>query len=294
MLKISANAKVNLFLEITGKLQNGYHTVDTVMQSVSLSDTIELELITKQEGIRITCDDSVIPVDEHNIAYKTARSFLDHTGVECGVAININKRIPAEAGMGGGSADGAAVLVALNKLCGDLLDHDALELLAAQYGADIPFCINGGTKRLTGIGTETAGIYNSPELPLVIVKPDVGISTPSAYSCLDGKFNNFVDHCARSPIDLINAIDGRSKVFPELLFNRFEQILPDLCPISKKIIEFLTVNSHGSLLCGSGTAVFAIADSNAHALVLTEKVKKEFSSCSVWTATTSSCGCLIL
>ena len=194
MLKIKANAKINLFLEITGKLDNGYHTVDTIMQSVSLSDRLDISLAPKSEGITILCNVSGIPTDERNIAYKIARAYFDRIGADCGAVISIDKNIPSEAGMGGGSADGAAVLWGLNDLCGDALDYGSLVSLAAEKGADIPFCIKGGTQRLQGIGAEPIAEYNSPELPLVIVKPDCGVSTPLAYRCLDSMFGDFFNH----------------------------------------------------------------------------------------------------
>lgn len=294
MLKINANAKINLFLEITGKLPNGYHTVDTVMQSVSLADSLELELIPKSEGIKLSCNLPAIPLDERNIAYKTARAYLEATNADCGVRININKSIPSEAGMGGGSADGAAVLVGINRLCGTLLSEYELETIASKHGADIPFCIEGGTQRLLGIGTERIEKYSSPSLPLVIAKPQSGVSTPQAYRLLDSIFSDFVDHTPISPEGVIDFICGKPGGCSEVLFNRFEYVLDELCPASKALIGFLKDRSHGSLLCGSGAAVFAIADSMAHARLLADEVKNNYGNCSVWTAETVPCGCSII
>ena len=294
MLKINANSKINLFLEITGKLPNGYHTVDTVMQSVSLADSVELELTARTEGIQIICDIPAIPNDERNIAFRTAKAYLEATGADCGVRIGINKSIPSEAGMGGGSADGAAVLVGLNELCGGLLDVQALEAIASRYGADIPFCIAGGTKRLKGIGTEITNSFASPALSLVIAKPDQGISTPQAYRYLDTLFADFSDHQPQLPTCLTDILSGTCDCYSNAIFNRFEYALDELCPISKSLIEFFKENSHGSLLCGSGAAVFAIADGIPHAKVLADKVKSNFKNCAVWTAETASRGCYII
>ena len=294
MLKINANAKINLFLEITGKLPNGYHTVDTVMQSVSLADSLELELIPKSEGIKLSCNLPALPLDERNIAYKTARAYLEATNADCGVRININKSIPSEAGMGGGSADGAAVLVGINSLCGVLLSEYELETIASKHGADIPFCIEGGTQRLLGIGTERIEKYSSPSLPLVIAKPQSGVSTPQAYRLLDSIFSDFEDHVPMSPEGVIDFICGKPGGCSEVLFNRFEYVLDELCPASKELIGFLKDRSHGSLLCGSGAAVFAIADSMAHARLLADEVKNNYGNCSVWTAETVPCGCSII
>ncbi len=294
MLKINANSKINLFLEITGKLPNGYHTVDTVMQSVSMADSLELELIPSKKGIKISCNIPAIPTDERNIAYKTAKAYLDTTGADCGVRISIKKSIPSEAGMGGGSADGAAVLVGLNELCGNPLTESKLEEIASMHGADIPFCVRGGTKRLLGIGTETVETYISPSLPIVIAKPGCGISTPQAYRKLDAMFSDFLDFKPILPTRLTDILSGSSDDYADSLFNRFEHALDELCPISKSLIDFLKDNSHGSLLCGSGAAVFAIADSTSHAKILAEKVKSEFGDCSVWTSETASHGCCII
>ncbi len=290
MIEIIANAKVNLFLEITGKLENGYHTVDTVMQSVSLSDSVSLELLPASSGIVISCNTVGIPCDERNIAHKTARAFLDASGIDCGVSINIEKRIPSEAGMGGGSADGAAVLVGLNHLCGDPLGFEELSAIAASKGADIPFCIKGGTQRLGGIGTDPCETFETPELHLVIAKPMRGISTPAAYGFLDGLYNDFADHEPISPSDLLNALSF-GKALP--LYNRFEEVLDALCPESKALTEELRDSSHGALLSGSGTAVFAIADSAAHAKKLADIISSNHSKCFVTVAQTRQFGCAI-
>ena len=115
MLKINANAKINLFLEITGRRSDGYHLVDTVMQEISLSDVLEVGLLDKRKGIKIKSNIDSIPTDERNIAHKAAKLFFERLGEECGVEIVLTKNIPHEAGMGGGSSDGAAVLEALNE-----------------------------------------------------------------------------------------------------------------------------------------------------------------------------------
>ena len=122
MLSLSANAKINLFLEITGKRSDGYHTVETVMQEISLADGISLRLLPRSEGIKLKANISTIPLDERNIAYKAASKYIALSSVDCGVEITLNKKIPHEAGMGGGSSDGAAVLAGLNELCSEALN----------------------------------------------------------------------------------------------------------------------------------------------------------------------------
>ena len=294
MLEIIANAKVNLFLEITGKLSDGYHTVDTIMQSVSLSDTIKIELLTKSQGINIICSVPDIPTDQRNIAYKTANAYLNAIDADCGVRIEIDKRIPSQAGMGGGSADGAAVLVGLNRLCGDLLTVEEMKSIASGYGADIPFCIDGGTQRLVGIGTESIEHFRFPDLFMVIIKPPVGISTPDAYKCLDAIHNDFVCHTPVNPELLIRSLRSREYSSDDLfMYNRFEETLNSLCAESLEIISYLTDLGCKPLLSGSGTAVFGIAESNIHAEKAVKSLEKRFSDCFICVCKTAESGCIL-
>ena len=295
MLEIVANAKVNLFLEITGKLSNGYHTVDTVMQSVSLSDVLKMELLQNESGIRITCSDPEIPTDERNIAYKVARDYFDVSGAKCGVRIDITKNIPSQAGMGGGSADGAAVLVGLNNLCGELLSIESLKDIASKNGADIPFCIDGGTQRLSGIGTDLVERYSSPKLPLVIIKPRAGISTPAAYRYLDSIHNDFLGHVSMNPGNLLESLSSTScGNIGSLLYNRFEEALESLCVESLNIISWLKGQGCSALLSGSGTAVFGITKDLVEAQKIAASISNQFPDCFTCVCETTDCGCSII
>lgn len=292
MLEIAAYAKVNLFLEITGKLTNGYHTVDTVMQSVSLYDTLKIDLLGKDLGINIICSNSDVPTDERNIAYRTARDFLSASGVETGVSIEIIKRIPSEAGMGGGSADGAAVLVGLNHLCGNALSTAKLKDIASKNGADIPFCIDGGTQRLVGIGTDLMERFESPKLPIVIIKPRSGISTPAAYGLLDSIHNGFVDHKCVAPDSLLTKLRKAEYAdIASLMFNRFEEILKTLCVESLEIISWLNGSGSRAFLSGSGTAVFCIAADLMEARRLASAAGRRFPNCFTCVCETTNSGC---
>lgn len=295
MLEIVANAKVNLFLEITGKLTNGYHTVDTVMQSISLSDVLKIDLLPKESGIEITCSEPDIPTDEGNIAYKVARYYLETSGAKCGVKIDITKNIPSQAGMGGGSADGAAVLVGLNKLCGELLSSESLKAVASRNGADIPFCIDGGTQRLSGIGTDLVERYPSPKLPIVIIKPKSGISTPAAYRYLDSIHNDFIDHTAMNPDNLIESLRTKNSAnTAAYLYNRFEEVLEYLCPDSMRISSWLNNNGCRALLSGSGTAVFGITRDLTEANKIADLIGIQFPDCFTCVCETTDCGCYII
>lgn len=277
MLDVLANAKINLFLEITGRRNDGYHTVDTVMQEVTISDRITVDLLPKSKGIIIESDISSIPTDERNIAYKAAKCFLDKTDADCGVEISIIKRIPSEAGLGGGSADGAAVLSALNKLCGNPLDMNCLHEIAANMGADVPFFLYGGTAQMKGTGTEFVTSLSAPELNLVVAKPTVGVSTPLAYRYLDSIYENFSSHTLLDSKSLIDALKtGDIREISNRMFNRFEMAADALCPQTQKLRLFMKEHSHGALLSGSGAAVFAVADSNSHALDLKRLIQDEF------------------
>lgn len=295
MLEIVANAKVNLFLEITGKLQNGYHTVDTVMQSIALFDVLKLELLNKKSGIKVVCSDSDIPTDERNIAYKVTRDYLSVLGAECGARIDIIKNIPSQAGMGGGSADGAAVLIGLNHLCGSPLSVESLREIASKNGADIPFCIDGGTQRLSGIGTDLVERYVSPKLPIVVVKPQSGISTPAAYKYLDSIHKDFLNHKPMNPCDLLEALQSTNyDKIGSSIYNRFEEVLDRLCVESLRIISWFNSRGGSALLSGSGTAVFGIADNLTEALRISDSIKVQFPGCITYVCETTNYGCSII
>jgi len=294
MLKITAYAKVNLFLEITGKLANSYHTVDTVMQSVSVSDSIELEFVPRIQGISLTVNDSTVPIDDRNIAYKAAKKYIEAVDLDCGVHINLIKNIPTEAGMGGGSADGASVLVGLNRMNNNYLNDDKLTHIASTIGADVPFCIAGGTQRLSGIGTELVEKLETPSLHLVIAKPHTGISTSEAYKCLDLLHHDFLNHSPADSGMLLYSVRNKcSSGIANYMFNRFEEACDLLCPATSELIAFMKDNSHGALLSGSGAAVFAIVESNNEANILINKIKYKFPDYYVSEAHTVSSGCII-
>lgn len=277
MLKINANAKINLFLEITGRRSDGYHLVDTVMQEISLSDVLEVGFLDKRKGIKIKSNIDTIPTDERNIAHKAAKLFFERLGEECGVEIVLTKNIPHEAGMGGGSSDGAAVLQALNELCGKPLSIQDLHNIAVCLGADVPFFLYGGTAHMQGIGTDYVSSIDTLKFDLVIAKPTAGISTPAAYKYLDDKYSGFISHNAVDSQNIINAIStGDYHTLSENLFNRFELAADELCPQSRELRMFMKKHSSGVLLSGSGASIFAVAESHSHALKLKELISNEF------------------
>lgn len=251
---INAYAKINLTLDITRKRSDGYHDISTVMQSISLCD--ELELTKNKDGkIKISCNKRGVPTDERNSAYKAAKAIMEYCGItEMGVNIFIKKSIPVEAGMGGGSADAAAVLLGMNKLFDLQLTDGILVDIAAGIGADVPFCLLGGTRRCEGIGDVMMEVPPIPECFILICKPPVGVSTALAYSESD-KYPQDGSFMTPLMVDALSTGDINKVV--EAIGNRFDDILqiPDVQIIKSLMDEY---GALGSCMTGSGSAVFGI------------------------------------
>ncbi len=184
-MKVKANAKVNLSLDVTGKRDDGYHTLCSVFQSVSLSDILDVDLADK---ISVKCSDERLS-GEGNLCFKAAKSFFEAQGLDSGADIYIEKHIPEAAGLGGGSADAAATLVALNKLSGEPLSQEKLLEVALKLGADVPFCMLGGTRLCEGIGEIMTGLKSLPECYIVVAKKGIKSSTGDMYRALDFDFD---------------------------------------------------------------------------------------------------------
>lgn len=235
MLTLLAYAKINLFLDITGKRVDGYHLLETVMQSVDLPDIVTLELTDSE--ISVSCSDPTVPENDGNICYKAAELFFALLGKSGGASIHIDKRIPHGAGLGGGSADAAAVLRGLNELSGRPFDEETLLGLAVKVGADVPFCMVGGTKLCRGIGELMSDEKPYPARCFLIVKPDFGCDTKTAYAEYD-----------RLPIPQRERnVNGYYNVFRAIYKN------DELNGIVQKLIE---LGADGAELTGSGSAVF--------------------------------------
>lgn len=259
-MRVKAAAKINLALDVTGKLPNGYHTIESVFQTVGLYDEISVELT--EGDIILTCEvpekfaeSDEIPCDERNIAYKTARKFLDENELKNGCRIHIKKGIPSQAGMGGGSTDAAAVIYCLSQLTGK--SFSAPE----KIGADVPFFLTGGTAYVEGIGEKITPIADFSGKILVIAKGKEGVSTVEAYNAVDALENpNHPDVQG-----LVKAISDGSDVCG-YIGNLFESAikLDEVEDIKKKM------TAHGAsaaCMTGSGSAVFGIFDT-------AEKAKK--------------------
>lgn len=255
-MKLKAYGKINLTLDITGKREDGFHLLDTVMQSVSVWDEVELTPGGKGE-IRLRCDREYLPTDTKNTAYRAASLFFRRCGLKQeGLTISLRKNIPTRAGMGGGSADAAAVLFGLNRLYETKLEPSALLELGAGVGADVPFCIQGGTCRCTGTGELLEPASPMPDCFLVICKPPAGMSTPRAYALLD----QYPLSGGRATPKMLQALEaGELRQIGRALSNRFDETMK-LSQVRTVKKLMLSAGALGAMMTGSGSAVYGIFD----------------------------------
>ncbi len=269
-----AYAKINLHLDVTSRMENGFHSVTTVMQTVSLCDTLTLSLRDDRE-IFISCDKSFVPTGEKNIAWRAADKLLRAAGLDIGVSIHIEKKIPMAAGLAGGSADAAAVLRGLNELCGEPLTLDELCILAGELGSDVPFCVVGGTALATGRGDVLCPFPALPSCTLLVACGGEGVSTPEAYGMLDERFNRFENYSARSLDALEKAI--ALKDIPAIAastFNIFEEPILTVRPTARRIKDtMLDCGALGAMMSGSGPSVFGIFEKLEDARAAREQIK---------------------
>lgn len=250
---LEAAAKLNLSLDITGVREDGYHLLDSVMQSVSLYDRVAL--IKREEGISLTVDRPKIPNGPENTAYKAAAAFFRETKIDGGVEIFLEKHIPSRAGMGGGSADAAAVLVGLNELYRTGLSQEKLQKIGLQVGADVPFCIVGGTARVQGIGEVVRSIAPLNMAQFVVVKPrGVGVDTKEAYE----RYDEIGSSKRPDTEGLLHAImSGSTSSFSRYMYNVLEESAPldEIREIKKDMLDY---GANAAMMTGSGAAVFGV------------------------------------
>lgn len=273
-VNIDAPAKLNLFLDIRGKRNDGYHIVSMVMQSVSLYDEITVS-DTDDGEISIICSDDSIPIGECNIAYKAARMFFEATETHNkGIEIKIKKNIPAQAGLAGGSTDAAAVLLALNKMYETGLSKKELADIGANVGADVPFCIYGGTMTAGGIGTILSPLPDLPECYFVIVKPKIGISTKDAYDKSDSPEFEAIKGMDR----ITEAIcESNIKSVAKNLYNKFE-VVTDLPEIETIKSAMMKCGALGAAMTGSGSAVFGIFENSSERDDCARRLEEQYKS----------------
>ena len=258
-----AYAKVNLTLAVGEKRLDGYHDVVSVMQRVSLCDTLTAE--QTREGITLTCSDPALPSGEENLAHRAASLFFRETGIAGGAALTLEKSIPSQAGLGGGSSDAASALLALRKLYAPALSDTELETMAAALGSDVPFFIRGGTQLATGRGEVLSPLPPLTDGWFVIVKPTESFSTPAMYRRLDE-----LPPACTPPLPPLQ--DG----LPALaagLFNRFEAAIPTGSAVWDIKAQLAAYGALASLLSGSGSAVFGLFDTETAARAAVEALR---------------------
>lgn len=267
-----AYAKINISLDVTGRRPDGYHEMIMPMQTVSLCD--EVTIRREGEGIRARCNLRYVPCDERNLAVRAAARYLDAVGeTRQGLRIELDKRIPVGSGMGGGSADAAAVLRALNRSYDERLSREELTSLAAEIGSDVAFCLLGGTMLATGRGEELSPLPPLPPCRIVIVKPGFSISTPDLFQKLD-----------RAPIrmhpdtaGLIAAMEqGDLPGVCRRLYNVFEDVNDRRMRTIRQIKgALLDGGALGAVMTGTGSAVFGLFSDSKAAERCCAQMKKE-------------------
>lgn len=284
-IKVKAFAKINLMLDIVATRTDGYHDLFMIMQSIGIYDTITVTQ-TKSKKITITCNIDDIPLDEHNIAYKAADAFFQLVKIKNkGINIDIVKRIPHAAGLAGGSADGAGVLVALNKLCCTDLTDDELCEIGVKIGADVPFCIKGGTLLAQGIGDVLNKVKPLRKCHILIAKPDCGVNTGYAYKQFDacGKVHT------PDKFGMLCAMQGRDLAD---ISSRMENVFEQFIAVDNKVEIKNIMRENGSLgvcMSGSGPTVFGIFDDKEKAMQASLQLKNLAKDIAVTTPVSKGC-----
>lgn len=269
-IEIKAMAKVNLGLDVVGRRANGYHDVKMVMQTVNLYDTLTLTKI--EEGICITSNVGELPLNEDNLIYKAAKHLMEYIGKTMGVSIYLDKKIPIAAGMAGGSTDAAATLLGLNELYNLNLTKDELAKVGVKIGADVPYCIYGGTCLSEGIGEVLTKLTDAPAYYIVIAKPPVSVSTKYVYE------NLHIENVTKHP-DIDGMVLAIQKSDKDGMIDKMENVLenvtiaryPQIASIKEKLLEH---GAKGALMSGSGPTVFGLFEEEEKAKRALFKVKE--------------------
>jgi 4-diphosphocytidyl-2-C-methyl-D-erythritol kinase len=251
-MEIQSPAKINLFLEVTGKRPDGYHNLSTLMCCIGLYDSISLSFGGKKTTVN--CSHPNVPEDETNLAFRAARLFFDNANISEGVDIVIDKKIPVGAGLGGGSSNAAAVLKALNIFYDSPLQENVLMETGKSIGADVPFFIYGKPAHATGIGDILTPYPHLAAHPILLIYPSIPVSTAQVYKKMNLRLTK--NKKINTKIDFkLNWGRGASK----LLYNDLETVAFEICPeIKKAKVALLQSGAMGALMSGSGSAVFGI------------------------------------
>ena len=252
-MKVKAHAKINLGLNVVRKREDGYHELEMVMMQIALHDLIYVTVI--ESGIEITSNSAIMPTDERNIMYKAAKLMMDTYNIEQGIKIHIYKHIPIQAGLAGGSSDGAAVMRAINELFHLNKTNDELALLGKQIGADVPFCIYEQPAFVSGIGEKLEFLNTSPDCFILLVKPRRGVSTKRSFGMLK------LDHEIRPDCTTLrekveeNDYQGIVENVGNTLEGVSMKLVPQIQEIKQKLLD---MGFDTALMSGSGSCVFGL------------------------------------
>lgn len=267
-----AYAKINLSLDVVGKREDGYHLLKMIMQGIDLYDVINV--VKASEGISVSCNRPYVPVDERNLAYKAAKLFKEDYGIEGGVHIRIDKNIPVAAGLAGGSTDAAAVLRCMRDLYRPEVDDKEIKSLGLRIGADVPYCVTGGTALCEGIGERVTPLKPFKDKIVVLVKPNFGVSTKEVYSNLDiNKINRHPD-----TNKIIKAMeDNDLKLISSAMKNVLENVTLRKHGVLRSVKnDMVSMGALGALMSGSGPSVFALFNDMLSAQRCYDKMKTKY------------------
>lgn len=273
-ITLQAPAKVNLWLTVTGRRSDGYHELGTWMQKLALADT--LVLTPSPAGVRLICRNSSLPEDEGNLAYRAAVAFFRQTGLGAGISIELIKKIPVAAGLGGGSSDAAAVLKGLNTLYDTGLSNEELREIGLGLGADVPFLVSPYQAAwATGIGERLQEMQSLEESTFILINPGFPVSTKWVYDQFDSMQSaNFALTLDGNPFMLSGAKDSG---LPATLYNDLEGVTINRYPEIAELKEMLLARGASlSLMSGSGPTVFGIFKKYAAAALCRDELAKEF------------------
>ena len=267
-ISVRAHAKINWSLSILGLLPDGYHELDMLMQSLELSDELIFE---PARWLSLSINGQKLPVGGRNLIIKAANALNEAVGERHGARIQLKKHIPVRAGLGGGSADCALTLLTLNQLWGLHLPMERLLEIGRTLGADVPFCMLGGLARVGGVGEKLKPIANAPSIPLAMVTPGGGLSTPAVFKAWDEGNYPIV------PVDMPGLADalirGDLEAAQALSFNSLEAPAIQLMPqIGEMIEKFQSFGARMVRMTGSGSTVFAAFDTDEQAKAAAAKI----------------------
>ncbi|HER25308.1 MAG TPA: 4-(cytidine 5'-diphospho)-2-C-methyl-D-erythritol kinase [Candidatus Atribacteria bacterium] len=277
-IEIESYSKINLTLNILGKRCDGYHNIETIMQSINLADRIVIN--EEKEGVKINCNNPLVPTDKQSLSYRSAEKILQRYRINQGVKIEIDKKIPLASGMAGGSANSASILVGINKLFALNLSNKDLKELGEELGMDVPFCIQNGTALACHRGEKVTPLPPiNPPMWMIVINPGFEIPTSWAYNNLD---LGLIKKEKINTITMLKALkEGRLEEIAKNLFNSFEELIitkfQEVGVIKDRLIG---EGALGALMSGSGPTVFGIIRNKGQALRIYEKLKPKYES--IW------------